>query len=81
MEIRLTEKAQEQFLELPKELKQKARKQFSFLSDNFRHPSLNSKKYHDDTGELWQARIDKDWRFYFFIGLDYIIIAIIKHPK
>lgn len=31
---------------------------------------------------IWQARISKDWRFYFRIDYDrYSIITIIKHPK
>ncbi len=82
MEIRLTEKAQQQFLALPKVLRRKTEKQFGYLLRDYRHPSLKSKKYHEATGELWQARIDAQWRFYFFIQHPaYIVVAIIAHPK
>ena len=33
------------------------------LSD-IRYPSLHAKKY-DESGDLWQARVIRDWRFYF----------------
>ena len=82
MEIRLTDKAATQLLALPNVLRKKVRKQFGYLLENYRHPSLNSKKYNDGSGELWQARIDSGWRFYFYIqSPEYIIVAIISHPK
>jgi hypothetical protein len=43
------------------------------------HPSLRAKKY--DT-ERWQARVTRDWRFYFRIeGDSYILLDIMRHPK
>ncbi|MCX6738472.1 MAG: hypothetical protein NT098_00275 [Candidatus Parcubacteria bacterium] len=82
MKIILTEKAQRQFLSLSTELKKKTRKQFSYLLQDYRHPSLNAKKYHDASDELWQARIDKGYRFYFFVqNPQYIVVSIIHHPK
>jgi plasmid maintenance system killer protein len=49
--------------------------------DNFLHPSLHAKKYHE-AHDLWQARVNKDWRFYFTIANDtYRIEKIIPHPK
>jgi mRNA-degrading endonuclease RelE of RelBE toxin-antitoxin system len=81
MKIRLTEEAGRQFSKLPTILQKKARKQFSNLLEDFRHPSLNIKKY-QGYENLWQGRIDKGYRFYFhIIEPDYIIISIIKHPK
>ena len=44
-------------------------KQIAFVSVNIHHPSLHAKKY-DETNGVWQARINRDWRFYF-----------IPHPK
>ena len=81
MKVRLTDKAGRQFTSLPKHLQKKARKQFSYLIQDFRHPSLNAKKYKGNEN-LWQGRIDKGWRFYFHV-LDphYIIVSIINHPK
>jgi mRNA-degrading endonuclease RelE of RelBE toxin-antitoxin system len=82
MEILLTEKAQKQFLALPHNLQKKTRKQFSYLLQDYRHPSLNAKKYHEASSELWQARIDKGYRFYFFVkNPHYIVVSIINHPK
>ena len=56
-------------------------KQAAFLEQNLQHPSLHAKKY-DETSSLWQARVNKDWRFYFHIvGDTYLIRDIIPHPK
>ena len=56
-------------------------KQASFLEKDIRHPSLHAKKY-DEINNIWQARIDDNWRFYFIILSDsYVIIKITKHPK
>lgn len=54
-------------------------KKIVLLARNLRHPSLHAKKY-DRT--RWQARVTKDWRFYFRIEKDaYILLDIIPHPK
>ena len=56
-------------------------KQTKFLEQNLRHPSLRAKKY-DQTKGRWQARVNKDWRFYFTIIDDtYHIIKLMPHPK
>jgi len=44
-------------------------KQIKMLLQNLRHPSLRAKKY-DEANGRWQARVNKDWRFYFTIGND-----------
>lgn len=81
MKIRLTSKAIGQYKALSAPLRKKAEKQFMFLLQDFRHPSLNAKKY-QGSSDIWQGRIDKGWRFYFhIIEPDYIIISIINHPK
>jgi mRNA interferase RelE/StbE len=80
MYLKLTDKAISAYQTLPKNLQKKADKQFEYLIKDIRHPSLHAKKYqgHDD---IWQARIDKSWRFYFHIvSPHYIIISIINHP-
>jgi plasmid maintenance system killer protein len=42
---------------------------------------LRAKKY-DERLNLWQARVNQDWRFYFPIQNDaYLIVDIIPHPK
>jgi plasmid maintenance system killer protein len=56
-------------------------KQARFLEENLRHPSLRAKKY-DEAADLWQGRVNKNWRFYFLIQEDtYYIVDIISHPK
>lgn len=56
-------------------------KQSRLLLENLRHPSLRAKKY-DEARDIWQARVTRDWRFYFKIVADtYYLIDIIAHPK
>ena len=81
MRIRLTAGAIRQYRVLPPTLQKKVDKQFAYLLENFRHPSLKVKKY-QGYENLWQGRIDKGYRFYFhIIDPHYIIISIINHPK
>ena len=81
MKIQFSSEAEKQYENLDKKLKKQAQKQFDFLIQNPRYNSLNIKKYNDEI-ELWQGRINKNWRFYFHIvGGVYYIIKIIKHPK
>ncbi len=70
-----------QYSALSTERKTKFDKQLGFLLTNLRHPSLRAKKY-DETRDIWQARVDDDYRFYFQIeGDTYRILSIILHPK
>jgi len=56
-------------------------KQVRLLAADLRHRSLRAKKY-DESRDLWQARVTKDWRFYFVIQNDTCIVTrIIPHPK
>ena len=56
-------------------------KQLRFLVQNLHHPSLHAKKY-SESEDLWQARVNREWRFYFnIVGDTYIIRDIIRHPK
>ncbi|MFZ2555578.1 MAG: hypothetical protein WAZ27_04695 [Minisyncoccia bacterium] len=81
MQLRLSEGAKQEYESLSVPLRKVSQKQFTFLATNIRHPSLRAKKYDESTG-LWQARINKSWRFYFFLARDvYLIVNIRKHPK
>ena len=40
-----------------------------FLQQSLRHPSLRAKKY-DEARDVWQARVNAGWRFYFQINGD-----------
>lgn len=56
-------------------------KQIRLLTENIQHPSLHAKKY-DEAKDIWQARVNRDWRFYFsIVGDTYFIRDIIPHPK
>ena len=56
-------------------------KQVMFLAGNLHHPSLHAKKY-NEAEDKWQARVNRDWRFYFkIIGDTYMILDVIPHPK
>lgn len=56
-------------------------KQARLLETNLRHPSLKAKKY-DESKDIWQARVNRDWRFYFSSsGHLYFLHDITKHPK
>ena len=70
-----------QYSALSSERKVKFDKQLGFLLTNLRHPSLRARKY-DEARDIWQARVDDDYRFYFQIeGDTYRILSILPHPK
>jgi plasmid maintenance system killer protein len=65
----------------PKEIQQAFDKQSLLLLQNLRYPSLRAKKI-DETNDVWQARVNKDWRFLFqIVGDTYIILNIFPHPR
>jgi plasmid maintenance system killer protein len=81
MKIEYSEGTEAALATLPVNVRKAFFKQVKFLEQNLRHPSLRAKKY-DEAADLWQARVNKDWRFYFLIQDDvYYIVDIIPHPK
>jgi len=65
----------------PAEIQRAFDKQSLLLLHDLRHPSLHAKKY-DEGSDLWQARVTRDWRFYFKIAGDtYRLEEIQRHPK
>jgi mRNA-degrading endonuclease RelE of RelBE toxin-antitoxin system len=65
----------------PSQVQRRFEKQTAFLLENLRHPSLRAKKY-DEAEDIWQARVDGAWRFYFQIkGDTYYLLNITPHPK
>jgi mRNA interferase RelE/StbE len=76
-----TKRARGSLDDLPASVRKAFFKQVRFLEQDLHHPSLRAKKY-DESQDLWQARVNKDWRFYFKIEDDvYYIVDIIPHPK
>jgi hypothetical protein len=79
MQIRTTSHFDRSYANAPPAIKRAFLKQVAFLLDDLRHPSLRAKKY---DAQRWQARVTRDWRFYFRIEEDaYILLDIIPHPK
>lgn len=82
MKYDLTSNAEKQYFGLPETLRRLVDKQFEYLLENPRHPSLNVKKYQGKISDIWQARVNLRYRFYFQIRKDtYLILAITDHPK
>ena len=81
MQIQLTRRADKDYAGLSAQLQRQVDKQFNLLVGNLRHPSLDAKKY-GGTDDVWQGRVNRDYRFYFQIVDDaYRILMIIPHPK
>jgi len=81
MKRELTSAAVRDYIEAPPAVQKAFDKQARLLVENFRHPSLRAKKY-DESRNVWQARVNRAWRFYFVItGDTYLILNIIPHPK
>ena len=81
MKLRRTSHFARAYGKAPKEIQGAFDKQSGLLLQNLLHPSLHAKKY-DEGKDRWQARVTKDWRFYFLIQDDtYILQDITRHPK
>ncbi|MFZ0959650.1 MAG: hypothetical protein WAO35_02000 [Terriglobia bacterium] len=81
MMVLLSDRAIESLSDAPSDVQRAFEKQLRFLVSNLRHPSLPAKKF-DESRDLWQARVNHNWRFYFTITNDtYCIEDVIAHPK
>jgi mRNA-degrading endonuclease RelE of RelBE toxin-antitoxin system len=81
VKVRLTERADKDYAALRPEVRKAFGKQLGFLLSGLAHPSLRAKKY-DEANDIWQARVNRSWRFYFVIqGDEYVVLSIIPHPK
>jgi hypothetical protein len=81
MKIRYSLTAANAYAAAPPKIQKAFLKQVGFLVQNLSHPSLRAKKY-DEARDRWQARVNRDWRFYFSIENDtYVVLDIIPHPK
>ena len=81
MQLHLTERLLKSYKNAPLAVQQAFKKQSRLLINNLRHPSLHAKKY-DEANDIWQARVNQSWRFYFKIeGEIYLILDIIAHLK
>ena len=81
MKVVLSDRTVESMKDAPGAVQRAFDKQLGFLVNNLHHRSLRAKKF-DETNDVWQARVNRDWRFYFTIHDDtYLIEKIIPHPK
>ena len=81
MTLAYTKSALESLSNLPKPVRKALYKQAGFLVRDLQHPSLRAKKYDEASGR-WQARVNRNWRFYFrIIGDRYVIEDVVPHPK
>ena len=81
MRIDISKRALASLQDAPIFVRRAFHKQLAFLEQNLHHPSLRAKKY-DEAADLWQARVNQSWRFYFLIKGDaYVITEVIPHPK
>jgi mRNA-degrading endonuclease RelE of RelBE toxin-antitoxin system len=81
VKLRFTARADKDYASLPPEGRKAFAKQLDFLLRQISHPSLHAKKY-DAANDIWQARVNRNWRFYFVIrGDEYVILSVIPHPK
>jgi mRNA interferase RelE/StbE len=81
MRVDYTQRALDAIETAPPSVRRAFFKQVQFLEGNLRHPSLRAKKY-DEVRDIWQARVNDDWRFYFqILGGVVVITDLIPHPK
>ena len=65
---------------LPINIRKKFQKQVDYFLVDFNYPSLCVKKYNKEKN-IWQARVDKNYRFYFLIEKDVCFLLDIRsHP-
>lgn len=81
MIVRYSKRFLSQYAVAPVEVRKAFDEQSRFLLQNLNHPSLRAKKF-DEALDLWQARVNRSWRFYFTIdGEEYRLHDIKPHPK
>ncbi len=83
MKVKLTDEALTNYESLPPKVRKAFDKQALFLIENIRYPSLRAKRYIiRGNSELWQARVDQRFRFFFEVRENfYLVVAIVDHPK
>lgn len=81
MELRYSNHFLRSYAKAPLPVQKAFEKQSRLLLQDLHHPSLHVKKY-DEATNLWQARVNYSWRFYFKIeGHVYRLHEIRVHPK
>ena len=81
MIVRFSKHFARNYSKAPKAVREAFDKQSRLLVQDLHHPSLHAKKY-DEARDLWQARVNYAWRFYFkIVGDVYFMEEVKHHPK
>lgn len=81
MKIAVTAFFRQDYDDLPAQIRKKVDRQVNFLADNLRHPGLRAKHIKGQT-DIWEARIDRFYRFSFKIEGDIIYLRRVgPHDK
>jgi len=81
VKFRFTNRADKDYAELEPIVRKAFAKQLGFLMSDLAPLPPAAKKY-DEVNDIWKARVNRSWRFYFVIrGDEYVILSIIPHPK
>ncbi|MDP2951340.1 MAG: hypothetical protein Q8N55_03070 [bacterium] len=81
MKLKYAPKFKDNFCQFPENIKRTFYQKVAYLLKDLRYPSLHAKKY-DEAKGIWQARVNRDIRFYFLIQDDvYVLLDIKHHPK
>ena len=81
MRLRYHPRVASQLADAPPAIRRAFDRKVELLAQSLRHPSLRAKK-HDETNDIWQARVTKGWRLHFQIADDmYTILSVTPHPK
>lgn len=75
MNIKRTEKFKKQFKKLPSPIQKQVDKQIIFLTKDYRHPSLKSRKMGGSS--IFEARISKGYRMRYLIDNQSIIMLTV----
>ena len=76
-----TKRFLESYAEAPDKIQRAVDRRIALLLQSLRYPSLRAKKY-DEARDIWQARVNEAWRFYFRIeGDTYQLIDVTAHPE
>ncbi|HEY3825888.1 MAG TPA: hypothetical protein VGL82_15090 [Bryobacteraceae bacterium] len=62
MKVVLSDRAIDSLKDAPIPVRRAFAKQLGFLVKNLHHSSLRAKKY-DESIDVWQGRVTRDWRF------------------
>ncbi|MBI3755979.1 MAG: hypothetical protein HY265_07455 [Deltaproteobacteria bacterium] len=76
MKVCRTKNFDKAFLKLPDHIKTKTKKAIALMLTNFFHPSLHTKKIGGQKN-IWEARVDYQYRFTFMLDNDTIVLRVI----